>query len=210
MVYHILTSSQDTSATNRTIIAICEGMSEYAYFQELNRVFEDENIPLRFVARQADSGHYTSVYSKYTSERKNNPKSEIIIVVDYDIYQNNQSNNRDKYIKKPKRIPDFKFNYQNYEDASVLYLSKNDIRKWQAVCEKYNHFSNPISSDKHFELFKNTMLNSYNKGDFPFKEFNINTVVNAINNNTSDTKIHSDFLDYLKDVLIEMNIVTES
>ena len=207
MAYHIHTYSSDSIVTNRTIITICEGMSDYAYFQEINRVFKDENIPIRFVPRQADSGHFTSINNKFINERKNNPRSEIIIVVDYDIYQNNISKNMDKYRTKANHLPNFLFNHQNYEDVILLHLSKDDIKRWQNICEQNNHFTNPLSSDAHCELFKKHILNNYKKGDFPFEYFDINTILNAINNNTSETKIHSEFLEYLRDLLVDINVI---
>lgn len=52
---------------NRNIIVVCEGASEKAYIQELNRYLEEEDIPLHFIPRPSNGGQYASVVKKYKS-----------------------------------------------------------------------------------------------------------------------------------------------
>ena len=41
---------------NKIIIIMCEGASEKAYIQELNRYLEEEGIPLHFIPRPWNGG----------------------------------------------------------------------------------------------------------------------------------------------------------
>ena len=54
---------------NRNIIIVCEGASEKAYIQELNRYLEEEDIPLHFIPRPSNGGQFSPVVKKYREGR---------------------------------------------------------------------------------------------------------------------------------------------
>ena len=63
---------------------MCEGASEKAYIQELNRYLqEEEDIPLHFIPRPSNGGQYSFVVKKYKEVRKDNRIGEILIWVDW-------------------------------------------------------------------------------------------------------------------------------
>ncbi|MCF0224647.1 MAG: hypothetical protein HUK20_10285 [Fibrobacter sp.] len=61
-------------ANNKVTIALCEGESEFAYIQELNRFLRENENGFVFVPRLIGSGHYSDIYAKYKEQRKSNPK----------------------------------------------------------------------------------------------------------------------------------------
>jgi len=168
-------------------------------------VLKEENIPLVFCPKPSGSGHYSIIEKLYKKVRKNNPRSEEIeIWVDKDIYERNDSGNGDKYSSKPSNIPNFLFSYFNYEDALVLHLDYEQIKKWEQICQRKNHFNYPLNSCEYEVLFKNNVFNDYEKGTFPLNNFDIETIKNAIKNNNDETiKFKSDMLKLIEK---ELNI----
>ncbi|MCA6072240.1 MAG: RloB family protein [Endomicrobium sp.] len=104
------------SNLNSRYIIICEGKSEVAYIQELNKYFREKNISINLVSKPVGGGHYADVVRKYKEEFKKNNEYGFRIWVDKDIYERNEQKNWDKYNKRPKNIPDFCFNIFNFED----------------------------------------------------------------------------------------------
>ena len=98
---------------------MCEGASEKAYIQELNRYLEEEDIPLRFVPRPSNGGQYTPVVKKYKEVRRDNRTTEIFIWVDYDRYQRNDNSDTDNYRSKSDGIPNFLFFEQEFRGFFV-------------------------------------------------------------------------------------------
>lgn len=90
---------------NRNIIIVCEGASEKAYIQELNRYLEEEDIPLHFIPRPSNGGQYSPVVKKYMEVRKENRAASILIWVDWDRYQRNDNADLDNYRKNPTTSP---------------------------------------------------------------------------------------------------------
>lgn len=84
------------------IIVICEGNSEYAYIQNINRILRHKNFyGALFKPVSVNTGYFNIVKNKYRSEYKNNSKSSIIIWVDFDLYKRNDKDCMDSYKKKP-------------------------------------------------------------------------------------------------------------
>lgn len=178
----------------KRFIVICEGKSEEAYLNELNRVFRDKEVPLVFFPKIAISGHYKDLIKKYKEEYKINKNTDILILADKDIYIRNERNNKYQYEQKQSNIPNFLFHINNFEDFLVLHLEEDVLTNWISICESYNHFDMPLSSNKYIPLYTKHIFSSYTKGLFPFQKFNIETIKNAINNNNKNLKIKSDFL----------------
>ncbi len=55
---------------NQIIIILCEGNSEYAYIQELNRFLREEEKNVVLIAKTIGSGHYADVKRKFSAEKK--------------------------------------------------------------------------------------------------------------------------------------------
>ena len=152
---------------NKIIVVVCEGASEKAYLQELNRYFDEEAIPLSFIPKSADGGDYAKVARKYREVRKANHKEEIIIWVDWDIYQRNDRKNLDNYHRKPADIPDFLFSYKNFEDFLSMHFDRAEMDKWMSSCIGRNHFDTPSHSSEYLEDFITFIGKSYTKGEMP-------------------------------------------
>src|SRR5690554_5613842 len=101
--------------TKQAIIIVCEGPSEEAYIQELNRIFREKECHFLLIPRTSEGGDYKTVVNKYKSVRKNNPRDQIYIWVDFDLYKRNDKGNYDKYKNKPSHIPEFLFSKMNFE-----------------------------------------------------------------------------------------------
>lgn len=182
---------------------ICEGKSEVAYFNELSKLLREENIsqPVRFVPKSVGTGHYTNVYQKFKDEYKKNSKTSNIIFVDWDIYQRNERKNLENYNKKSIKVPDFLFNHKNFEDFLALHLEEDLLNEWIDICNTNNHFEQPMVESVYLPLFKKHIFPNYDKGDFPFENFTMEILEQAIRNNDRNLPIHSDFLSNIKELL---------
>ena len=152
---------------NKTIIIVCEGPSERAYIQELNRYLEEEEIPLNFIPRPSNGGLYTLVQKKYREVRKNNRSTRIIIWVDWDRYQRNDNCDMDNYQSKPDDIPNFLFSYQNFEDFLSMHCNRSEMQKWWSSCVSRNHFTTPSHSKEYIPVFVTFIGGHYSKGELP-------------------------------------------
>ena len=88
-------------------IVICEGRSEFAYVQSLNRILTTVEGRAAFVPKSADCGNFSAIKRCYQKQKKSNRESEILIWVDRDIYVRSKAE-IEAYAKK-KNIPDFFF-----------------------------------------------------------------------------------------------------
>ncbi len=157
---------------NEVIIIICEGPSERAYLQQLNRILREKECHVSFNARLSNGGDFSTVKKKFRQERKNNKKAPIFIWVDFDLYKRNDKGNKDKYENRGRDIPEFLFSKMNFEDVLILHFEKRIIDKWIQICKEKRHFNKPLFSDDYLPLFKRFYKNEvgikYNKGDLPF------------------------------------------
>lgn len=152
---------------NKNIIIVCEGTSEKAYIQELNRYFEEEEIPLHFIPRPSNGGQYNPVVQKYKEVRKNNRTIKILIWVDWDRYQRNDNSDMDNYQSKPDDIPDFLFSYKSFEDFLSMHCDRSEMVKWWTSCVGRNHFISPSHSKDYMPDFRAFIGENYKKGDIP-------------------------------------------
>lgn len=197
----------------KIVYVVCEGSSEESYLQELNRFFRAENIPLVMTPFPAGSGHFKNIVRQYHTTFKEARKRErkvpdIIIWVDRDTYIRNDLHDSDKYSQKPDHIPDFKFNYMNFEDFLSMHNDQN-LAKWTNICENHNHFRIPMHASVYDSLFRNEIFPDYEKGDLP-SEFTIdsNSIKTLIANNrhadNADSIIHSDFASFLEETFEQL------
>lgn len=152
---------------NRNIIIVCEGPSEKAYIQELNRYLEEEDIPLHFIPRSSNGGQYSPVVKKYREVRKDNRTTRILIWVDWDRYRRNDNADMDNYRKKSNDIPDFLFSYMNFEDVLSMHLDRGKMEKWWTSCNGRHHFDTPSHSNEYMPAFRMFIGETYEKGEMP-------------------------------------------
>lgn len=146
---------------NQNIIIVCEGASEKAYIQELNRYLEEEDIPLHFIPRPSNGGQYSPVVKKYREVRKDNRTARILIWVDWDRYLRNDNADMDNYLKKPSDIPDFHFSYMNFEDFLSMHHEQSKMQKWWTSCVSRNHFTTPSHSNDYLPAFNDFIGGRY-------------------------------------------------
>lgn len=188
---------------NKHVLVICEGQSEYAYIQEINKIIREREIEIVLKAHSAQSGHFNKVQDKYKKVRQNNPKSDCYIWVDNDIYKRNDRNNQQKYSARKNNILAFLFSYYNFKDYLVCHLPREIVINWQDICIGEQHFQTPLHSDSHLKLLKDniTEFTNYEKGDLPFG-ITIETLKNALNNHRdSEIKFRCDFIDIINNIL---------
>lgn len=56
----------------KIIFVICEGKSEISYLQELNKEFNEEDIPVSFIAKHAGNGCFSRLKKKWLSLQSEN------------------------------------------------------------------------------------------------------------------------------------------
>lgn len=183
-------------------IIICEGKkSEVKYLQELNRYLAEEYCVYykKFICKPVGTGHFNEVVKKYRDERKLNKNTDIEIWVDYDIYKRNEQKNFDKYEKKPKGIPDFKFNYFNFEDFLIMHFNDDVLNKWKEICKANNHFNEPMKSTLYLNLIKENLFQDYDKSSLTnLFVFSKQTLEILFKHNAEQSEIKSDFAEFLR------------
>lgn len=188
-----------------TVVVLCEGASEYAYLQELNRFFRANRIPLAFSGQVIGSGVYKAAANRYREARRQMKNAEIVVWVDRDIYMNSQ---KKLYDNKPDTIPDFLFSKMNFEDFLALHMDRKSLFKWQKVCEEHNHFSEPMCSAVYVPLFKVGCFPNYRKGKLPFRITDESLTRLFANLKRKHVRFRCDFGDFLKErlkIVLEQN-----
>lgn len=158
-----------TYSAKKTSIIVCEGNSENAYIQELNRFFDANDYDISFVSKPIRNGHYKPATLKYKEVKRNNTRSNIYIWVDKDTYQRNDENDGYNYEHKPQKIPNFLFSYLNFEDFLVMHLDEEIVQIWQEICMNNNHFNYPMHAEKYLKLLREYIFPNYKKGEIPFE-----------------------------------------
>ena len=189
----------------KTIIIVCEGASEKAYLQELNRYLDEKDYFFTFVAKPINNGHYKPATIKYKSVKTENPKDDIHIWVDKDTYIRNDEGDGNKYNNKPKTIPDFLFSYNNFEDFLTLHLTNDKLNKWNEICRDKSHFENPMHAVTYEPLYKENIIGKYKKGEMPFKIDDEHIERLLKNQENQNIYFKSDFTTLLKKLIIKTN-----
>jgi hypothetical protein len=184
--------------SNKIIVILCEGDSEYAYLQELNRFLREEEKNVVFIAMTVGSGHYTDVKRKFLAVKKDNRRSEIEVWVDNDIYDRNERNNKTNYECNKINLK-FLFNTHNFEDFLTLHCDEETLQKWLNICQSNSHHTNPMKSKVYEPLIATEIFKSYKKGECPFSPITQTHLNNLFkNNNNNKTFLKSDFASFLE------------
>jgi hypothetical protein len=191
---------------NEIILVICEGASEKAYIQELNRYFREKEIFYNFVPKPSDGGAYSKVVKKFRQVRTENRHAKIIIWVDFDLYMRNEKGDMDRYSSKPQDIPDFSFSRMNFEDFLSLHFEKPTLDNWIVTCTGSNHFTIPMHSVEYVPLFEVFLDIPYNKGKIPFSFSD--SLVSNLRKNIEDRNVpfKCDFATYFLGLINQQKI----
>ncbi len=186
---------------NQYLIIVCEGLSEYAYIQELNRTLRELGVRAVLHPVCIGSGFYAKAVAKFRQVKKDNPRDAIHIWVDYDIYARNERNCRDEYERRPQGIPAFLFSRQNSEDFLATHLDATRLRTWVNHCRQTRHLETPLPTSRHIPLFRDVLFQNYEKGNLPFA-FSTTTLRQMLENQAKgDMPFHCDFAELIRHLL---------
>ena len=149
---------------NPNYIIVCEGSSEFAYLNELNRFLRELGQTKMFIPKIVGTGDYYPVVKVFNSQRKENKNTLIAIWIDFDRYCRNDNHNREAYVNRniPK-IPAFLFNHHSFEDFFVMHYDDDIVNRWQDICQAQNHFTVPLKSDMAESLLRQHLFSEYAK-----------------------------------------------
>lgn len=153
---------------------LCEGESEQIYLIELNRFFQEEDIPLNFIPILVGNGSYSKLKSEWNKFQKNNSGQcrdwrklkHVFFLADFDLFARNTENSMELYIKEKDTIPEIMFNRHNFEDFLSLHLSFEKACEWCTTCSTIGHPDKPLHARTYEPLFCE-FLPGYRKGTFP-------------------------------------------
>ena len=157
-------------------LIICEGDSEFAYVQELNRFLNEKGLPIVFMARNAGGGGFKNLRQicRTLKTRKN---GRTYIVADKDIYQRDDNGNGTAYGKEKDHMPPFLFQTWNFEDFLLMHFPLNVVSAWREEAERNGHSQNPLHGSEYLPVFHEFCIRNkdilkfmfpYEKGDMPF------------------------------------------
>jgi len=182
---------------NKVFILVCEGESEVAYIQELNRLLRELEINTTLRPICIGSGFFSKVVATYKSIRKNNPRTKTYIWVDWDIYARNERDCGTAYTHKPDGIPDFCFSRQNFEDFLATHLSEDELNRWLEACQQNGHLAQPLHGDEYIPLFKSQLFPTYFKGNLPFELTEVRVRQMLENQSKPDMPLHCELADLI-------------
>ena len=154
---------------NPNYIVVCEGRSEFAYLNELNRFLRELGKTKikqtkMFIPKIVGTGDYYPVVKEFKKQKKENKNTPIAIWVDYDRYCRNDNHNKDDYAdRNVSKIPNFLFNYHSFEDFFVMHYDDEVLNRWQDICQLQNHFTQPLKSDMAESLLRQHLFPEYAK-----------------------------------------------
>ncbi len=186
---------------NSLYIIVCEGESERAYIQELNKLFREMEIAVTLIPVCVGTGFFSNVVTTYRKLRKNNQRTKIYIWVDWDIYARNDRQTLDSYMQRSPGIPAFLFSRQNFEDFIVTHLNADRLEQWIDICRKSGHLQTPLHAEQYLPLFKDNLFPQYQKGDIPF-QLTKERIIEMIHNQCKDDMpLHCEFSEVIREIL---------
>lgn len=159
-------------------VIVCEGESEHAYLQRLQRFLDAQELPrgtlfetpLRFISSKrltAQGGSFIQIKTRYNAALRDNKNSSIEIWADFDLYHRNDQECAEKYRTK-KGIPDFRFSFHNFEDFYALHFGDAALQDWLKFGAQAGkgHFFAPLHSKDYISEI-NRIFPGYAKGALP-------------------------------------------
>ena len=186
---------------------VCEGSSEVAYLNELNKYIREAALKIVLVSHNLNGiSSYNKIRNDYLKVRKHvkNKKNtdDIFIWLDNDVFKREKLS-KNKLQQILMGFSGIKYNYENFEDFLVMHLSDEKIREWRKICIGQNHFNIPMNGEVVEKLIK-SIIPDYLKGSLP-KEIQSNLGESLIrlyeNQKNSTVEFRSDFADVIKQLL---------
>ena len=171
-------------------IIVCEGESEWAYFQRLQSFLDQQPLangvfetPLRFIVPQrviVKNGNFGHLQNRYRRERQANRNASIQIWTDFDLYHRNDNHCAELYTRKPNGIPNFLFSFHNFEDFFALHFDDAHFQQWLDFGNR-GHFTSPLHSVGYLPEIR-MIFPDYNKGTLPADFITWNSLQNLKRN----------------------------
>lgn len=192
--------------TNRVYLVICEGDSEVAYVQELNRFLNEQGKFIVFQAVNAGGGGFTTI-RQCCRDRKTRKNGRTFVIVDKDIYVRNDNGAGENYEKEKDVLPPFLFQTWNFEDFLLMHFPRDLVVEWRELSAINGHLTNPKHSVDYAPMYAEFCSRyadqlqydlPYEKGDMPFA-LTVGHMANLFANNEADFP-HSQFAELIKKV----------
>lgn len=189
----------------RHYLAICEGSSEFAYVQELNRFLNENGLDLVFSAVDAGGGGFDNIRS-LCRKRRIRPESRAFVLADRDLYFDETTLNGRRYAQGKDKLPKFFFQYFNFEDFLLMHYPHEIVEAWKAAVALKGHFVVPLKSVEYENVFADFVRSheselqfggDYRKGDLPFA-LSEEKMRNLLANNSNQSLPRSDFAAFLQ------------
>lgn len=189
-------------------LVICEGASEFAYTQVLNRFLNENNQSLILSAHNAESGNL-KVIRNHCRAMKCKMKAAIVML-DYDIYERNDNNNLSLYEQHKDRLPKFCFQHFNFEDFLLMHYPPAILDKWRSRMKESGHYASPLHENEYLAVFNRFVCehenelqfsSTYQKGDMPFM-LTSEKLRNLFVNNRNSELPRSDFATFLQSHIV--------
>jgi hypothetical protein len=189
-------------------LLICEGDSEFAYVQELNRFLAKRGVPVVFLPHNAGGGGFGTV-RRACRKLKTKRDGRTFVVADRDIYFRNDNGNGTAYERGKHLVPPFLFQTWNFEDFLLMHFPPALLVTWREEALRAGHSSNPLHRRDYMPLFTafcsqhNDVLKfsaPYEKGDMPFELHPLHLERLVANNGTSVFPF-SAFVEFLEQIL---------
>ena len=185
-------------------LLICEGDSEFAYIQELNRFLNEQGLPIVLVAHNAGGGGFKNL-RQVCRKLRTCKNGRTFVMADKDIYHRDDNGNGTLYEKEKSHMPPFLFQCWNFEDFLLMHFPAEILSLWQDMAKRNGHQANPLHGDEYLPAFtafcdsNSTALGflfPYEKGDIPFVMTQAH-IQHLFDNNTSGSFPHSELAELL-------------
>lgn len=158
---------------------VIEGYSEKSYFLQLNRIFRDFDVDIRFKTYNSKGNAPKNVKREYKNAcktRDNKHNENVWILLDYDCFKRNNL----QLTSFSFALDRVYFFIYNFEDFLMQHQTPNDFTKWVCLCCRDRHIYTPLHGDA---IIKNIqqLIPNYSKGTMPF-DLTIEHIKNLKNN----------------------------
>lgn len=192
--------------TNSVYLVICEGDSEIAYVQELNRFLNEQGCRVVLQTVNAGGGGFSSV-RQCCRDRKTRRNGRTFVMADRDIYFRNDNGCGEALEQDKDLLPPFLFQSWNFEDFLLMHFPAELVGEWRKLSRINGHLRDPKCANDYRPIYDEFCRNHaevlgydlpYEKGDMPF-ELSTRHMENLMKN-SSDEFPKSDFAKMIVEV----------
>lgn len=188
-------------------LVICEGSSEVAYVQELNRFLNEEGFRLVFSVVDACGGGFNRI-RQICRQNRLKRQTHAFVLVDRDLYCDGECVNARRYAQWKDSLPPFYFQYFNFEDFLLMHYPKSIVEAWKEKVAASHHFERPLPETEYMPFFVSFIkehkaelqIEEYKKGSLPFVLTRQKLEMLWQNNGTGELP-RSDFATFLESAL---------